>query len=611
MCLPKTLSFSSLDLNLWTTVDDSIDRESTNYILRFVASQFCEMVLEELRVISTYKELNKNSLNEIPIVWKRAVNSVREICDVCSTSLFNCQWTCSSCGTSVCLDCYKERLAEFPRWKLSTKTEREERDKYFWYKCHDGSEHQLILTQMIPGDSIQYLHENVHKVCDENNILMQCVCRNQSIGMKNLEEMSLKHTNIIVLHEIAKRKRKHLKPPIIVNPTILIEEKKIFNRVNHRWVSSGSIVKFLEPSESEDYYKVFKHQWQRGKPVIVANVTEKMRKFIWSPEYFLMRFGNKKHSLVDCKNDNTIHRVKMKYFYEGFGSIKKRLPEECEKKMVLKLKDWPTSSDFADVMKEHFIDLMKAVPFADYTTRHGKYNLTKYLHSFFSAPDLGPKMYSAYGQELMPVKAGSTNLHLDVSDAINVLVHVSQPNDYELSSDQYSKLAIKTTMEMCGCDNVDIEMFMRNEGIPGAIWYIYPASEADAIRKILFEVAKERGKPMDKNDDPLHNQDCFIDYALRQRLKQIGINGYSIVQWEGDAIFIPAGSPHQVLNINDCIKVALDFVSPENINECINLTTEFRKLSSRHVNREDKLQIKNILYHVIKSLVPSKSEFDE
>lgn len=595
-----------VDLDYWTSRDSTIDRDSTNYILRFLASQFCEMVLEELDVSKTYYE---NYTNAPLIVWKRAVIQVREICDVCATSLFNLQWTCKLCGTSVCIDCYKERRAGFARWKLSTKSEKEERDKFFWFKCHEDGDHQLVLTQMIPGDSIRYLHDNVHKMCDEQKITMQCVCRTQSIGLKNLNELSKKNKSIHILEEIAKRRRKYLKPPTTITPEVNLMTQ-IFNRVNHQWVSNGKILKFLEPSESDDYYRAFQHQWQRGKPVMVANVTSKMRKFIWSPDYFQMRFGHKKHSLVNCLNDTTIHRVKMKHFYDGYEYVKKRLPVDCDTKMVLKLKDWPTSSDFADVMKEHFIDLMKAVPFSAYTTRNGRFNLAKYLHTYFCSPDLGPKMYSAYGQELMPAKAGSTNLHLDVSDAINVLVHVSKPIDYELSPSQYSDEAIKTTLELCGCDNEEIQAFLRKAKIPGAIWYIYPASEADAIRKILFEVAREKGKPLARNDDPLHNQDCFIDHNLRKRLQQCGINGHSIVQWEGDAVFIPAGSPHQVLNIFDCIKVALDFVSPENISQCFQLTTEFRKLSSAHANREDKLQIKNILYHVIKSLVPSKSEYD-
>lgn len=40
-----------------------------------------------------------------------------------------------------------------------------------------------------------------------------------------------------------------------------------------------------------------------------------------------------------------------------------------------------------------------------------------------------------------------------------------------------------------------------------------------------------------------------------------------------------------------CIKVALDFVSPENVGECIRLTEEFRELPPNHRANEDKLEV--------------------
>uniref|UniRef100_A0A453MSH4 Uncharacterized protein n=1 Tax=Aegilops tauschii subsp. strangulata TaxID=200361 RepID=A0A453MSH4_AEGTS len=40
-----------------------------------------------------------------------------------------------------------------------------------------------------------------------------------------------------------------------------------------------------------------------------------------------------------------------------------------------------------------------------------------------------------------------------------------------------------------------------------------------------------------------------------------------------------------------CIKVALDFVSPENVKECIKLTEEFRLLPNWHRVNEDKLEV--------------------
>ena len=81
------------------------------------------------------------------------------------------------------------------------------------------------------------------------------------------------------------------------------------------------------------------------------------------------------------------------------------------------------------------------------------------------------------------------------------------------------------------------------------------------------------------------------------------MRGWAIAQCVGDAIFIPAGAPHQVRNLCSCVKVAEDFVSPEHVYECLKLTEEFRQLSDRHANHEDKLQVKNIIYHSIKDIV--------
>lgn len=62
-------------------------------------------------------------------------------------------------------------------------------------------------------------------------------------------------------------------------------------------------------------------------------------------------------------------------------------------------------------------------------------------------------------------------------------------------------------------------------------------------------------------------------------------------------------------NLLNCIKVAEDFVSPENVSECFHLTQEFRALSDTHSNHEDKLQIKNIIYHTVKDALSTLSYF--
>lgn len=42
---------------------------------------------------------------------------------------------------------------------------------------------------------------------------------------------------------------------------------------------------------------------------------------------------------------------------------------------------------------------MKNIPLPEYTRRGGKLNLASRLPNYFVRPDLGPKMYNAYGKE--------------------------------------------------------------------------------------------------------------------------------------------------------------------------------------------------------------------
>lgn len=121
---------------------------------------------------------------------------------------------------------------------------------------------------------------------------------------------------------------------------------------------------------------------------------------------------------------------------------------------------------------------------------------------------------------------------------------------------------------------------------------------------------------------------CFIFW-----LPAIGVEPWTFEQKVGEAVFIPAGCPHQVRNlkvwltftsdnqagyfsfsfclwhqiswfwlmrpssfVQSCIKVALDFVSPENVGECVKLTAEFRRLPSFHPAKEDKLEVSTVYF---------------
>ncbi|KAK4407644.1 Lysine-specific demethylase [Sesamum angolense] len=93
----------------------------------------------------------------------------------------------------------------------------------------------------------------------------------------------------------------------------------------------------------------------------------------------------------------------------------------------------------------------------------------------------------------------------------------------------------------------------------------------------------------------------LTSYHKAKLKEEFGVEPWTFVQKLGEAVFIPAGCPHQVRNLKSCIKVALDFVSPENLGECIRLTEEFRTLPQNHRAKEDKLEIS------IKDLKPNQT----
>uniref|UniRef100_A0A668A1A5 Lysine-specific demethylase n=1 Tax=Myripristis murdjan TaxID=586833 RepID=A0A668A1A5_9TELE len=368
---------------------------------------------------------------------------------------------------------------------------------------------------------------------------------------------------------------------------------------SHSWLCDGRLLCLQDPGNSNNW-KIFRECWKQGQPVLVSGIHKRLKGNLWRPEAFSEEFGDQDVDLVNCRNCAIISDVKVRDFWDGFQVISKRLQDNEGQPMVLKLKDWPPGEDFRDMMPTRFEDLMDNLPLPEYTKRDGRLNLAARLPNFFVRPDLGPKMYNAYGLiSTEDRKVGTTNLHLDVSDAVNVMVYVGIPQG-ETDHEQ----EVITTIEEGDVDEMTKRRVYEAKEKPGALWHIYAAKDAEKIRELLRKVGEEQGQENPPDHDPIHDQSWYLDQVLRRRLyEEYGVQGWAIVQFLGDAVFIPAGAPHQVHNLYSCIKVAEDFVSPEHVKHCFRLTQEFRHLSTTHSNHEDKLQVKNIIYHAVKDAV--------
>eukprot|EP00249_Psilotum_nudum_P024913 c29321_g1_i5 orf=645-3752(+) len=138
----------------------------------------------------------------------------------------------------------------------------------------------------------------------------------------------------------------------------------------------------------------------------------------------------------------------------------------------------------------------------------------------------------------------------------------------------------------------------------GALWDIFRREDVPKLQAYLRRHWKEfrhiKEEPLDYIVHPIHDQTIFLGEQHKKKLKEeFGIEAWTFEQHVGEAVFIPAGCPHQVRNLKSCIKVALDFVSPENVQQCIRLTQEFRLLPKNHRAKEDKLQVKKMLLYAV------------
>ena len=631
-------------------------------------------------------------------------SGVREMCDVCSTSIFNHHLTCGQCGIMVCCDCYKAReagtrysapgsLSRPYRTRHKLSRSHADLDSKLWPLCNERQTHrltELILTQMSPHNVENTVCDEYHRVMILHNMQPNCNCKDlksdskTSHGFKRRpleaeeateekkksksDETSIlaRHNNCILLDSPADNPlvdiidsicdsddeededveflddslgkiledwtaKESVEPGVSDSPAektedgleslsprhiMTIQESSLLSsETRHTWLCGGSLLQ-LEDAISPHNLRLFQYQWSRGQPVLISNSNEYMNRNLWHPKAFLKDFGHLSVDLVNTKTGKTVPNQPMKWFWEGFENVSSRLTDSQGSPMLLKLKDWPDNDDIASYIPKRFHDLVHDFPIQPYTLREGNLNLASYIPDYFLKPELGPKMYIAYGNALYANKA-STNLHLDMSDAVNLLVYVGIPSDTD--HQENIKLVLQQIDE-AGCD-LSMKKRVRDEGkLPGALWHVYHPGDTTKIRDFLTKIAIENHRRLDPHDDPIHDQSTYLDAELRARLyAEYGVTGYAIIQCAGDTVFIPAGGKnyyffisninivvpacHQVRNLNNCIKIAEDFVSPELSKNCLHLTQEFRHLTEHHTNHEDKLQIKNIIYHSTKSAI--------
>ncbi|KAF8179254.1 hypothetical protein K438DRAFT_1725852 [Mycena galopus ATCC 62051] len=453
-------------------------------------------------------------------IYRPAEPGIRLTCDTCSTSIFMCSWVCLTCGREACSACFAKLVSfvdcESAGYAQHLRTEPE------FMKCspstRSGTTAYHDHSQFVPvtsvreheiGEAIRAMDELVSRSPPRERAAATAVPGNvvrSSGGDRALQRRSTRPTLEMPTHEIS----------------ALTDE-------------------------------VFFDVWAKGEPLLVTNVPLR-----WTPQHFMAQHGQSSCEVVECQTGQTSSST-VEAFFLGFGNHAKK-GGKC-----LKLKDWPPEKDFQSDFGDLYEDFNQAVPVPNVVRRDGVLNLASHFHPQAVPPDLGPKMYNAYANPKGTSRGshGSTKLHMDMADALNIMTHAT-----DLPGGQSG----------------------------AAAWDIFRAQDSNKIREFM----RKKFPNLPTGQDPIHSQQVYLDDThLAELQRHAGVTSYRVYQKAGEAVFIPAGCAHQqVCNLSDCIKIAIDFVSLENIDRCGKLTHEFREQKGEDgkVWKEDVLQLQMMMW---------------
>ncbi|KAI0686974.1 hypothetical protein C8Q76DRAFT_588987, partial [Earliella scabrosa] len=195
-----------------------------------------------------------------------------------------------------------------------------------------------------------------------------------------------------------------------------------------------------------------------GVPVLIRGVHRRLQKH-WTPEALMASIDEAMMTCIEC-NSSKENRVTMpaKAFFE-------QLSPNAQPGAVYKVKDWPPDRHFKDVFRQHYRSFNQAFPdaCADFVRADGAANIAACWPDTEGAPDLGPKMYAAMANR--ENGEGTTRLHLDVTDAANLMVWAADPSR------------------------------------PAARWHIFRQGDADRLREAVWA-----SKWCAEADHPIHSQ---------------------------------------------------------------------------------------------------------
>ncbi|XP_057499087.1 E3 ubiquitin-protein ligase JMJ24-like isoform X2 [Actinidia eriantha] len=361
-----------------------------------------------------------------------------------------------------------------------------------------------------------------------------------------------------------------------------------------------------------------------------------------------MKDDNRIVKAIDCLDWSEID-IELGQFVKGYSDG--RIQENGWQQM-LKLKDWPSPSASEEFLLYQRPEFISKMPLLEYIhSKWGLLNVAAKLPHYSLQNDVGPKIFVSYGMyEELGRGDSVNNLHFSMCDMVYLLVHACEvklkggqrenvekiqktfdeaeakesPGGPQISLEAGSpKLSLRVQDRLNEYEELDTNMNERIDGEvietsitleentvnredlnrasgeifqnthPGAVWDVFRRRDVPKLIEYLRVHWKDFGKTESLANKcairSLYDAEIFLNRHHKRKLKEeFGVEPWSFEQHLGQAVFIPAGCPFQVRNLQSTVQLGLDFLSPESLDEAVRLAEEIRSLPNDH---EAKLQI--------------------
>uniref|UniRef100_A0A8B9H1W2 Lysine-specific demethylase 3A/B tudor domain-containing protein n=1 Tax=Astyanax mexicanus TaxID=7994 RepID=A0A8B9H1W2_ASTMX len=250
--------------------------------------------------------------------------------------------------------------------------------------------------------------------------------------------------------------------------------------VPHDWLGSHRLL-WLKDHRHLGNQRLFKENWTQEQPVLVSGLQKSLNASLWKPEHFSKEFSALHSDIYNCR-DGSITNSRVKEFWDGFEDVSSESALVVIKLWCYLSYDKNIYIFFSFVRYEN---VMSFLPVPDYTGPDGTLNLASRLPSFFIRPDLGPRLCCAHGVTACPEQDfGTSNLHVEISDTMNILVYVGVAK----GTGALSKTGVLKLLEREVLDESAKKRLKDPNETPGALWHIFLSKDLHKIQEFLQTV---------------------------------------------------------------------------------------------------------------------------